>query len=203
MRGWGKKRRERGNIIRETERGDKRPRVSPIVSHVDSSSTPGKVAETQREQWKNSSKPLLDGRQGKRASISRKGRLEKPARKTKQATANALPGKSQKERMVEERQRRRVTVQMQQEPKQTPTTPKEPASIEASGRLTSRLTKGVWVVAHERGRPQGTDTSVRLTSHLGKDQGVDAQGQDHPQSTDTSDRRPRRLGKDQRFDAQG
>ena len=108
--------------------------------------------------------------------MSRKGRLKKPARKTKQATANAPSGKSQKERLAEERQRRRGTVQMQREPKRTPTTPKEPASVEASGRLLSCLAKGVGVIAHQRGHPQSTDTSVRLMSRLGKDKGVDAQG---------------------------
>ena len=66
---------------------------------------------------KNSGKPLLDGGQGKKASTSRKGRLEKTAKTIKQTTANAPSGKSQKERLEEERQRRRVTVQMRREPK--------------------------------------------------------------------------------------
>ena len=133
MRKWGKKRRKRGNIIQEIERGGKRPRVSPAVSHVDSSSTPGKVAKAQRKQWKSSSKPLLDGGQGKKASTSRKGRLEKLARKIKQTTANVPSGKSQKERLEEERQRRRVTVQMRREPKRTPTASKELERVEAMG----------------------------------------------------------------------
>ena len=110
---------------------------------------------------KNSGKPLLDGGQGKKASTSRKGRLEKTAKTIKQTTANAPSGKSQKERLEEDRQQRRVTVQMQREPKRTPTTPKEPASVEARGRLTSR--------------------------HLLEDQGL-ACGRVHPPRTDASDR---------------
>ena len=153
MRKWGKKRRERRNIIREIEGSDKRPRVSQGVSHVNNSSTPRKVAKAQREQWKKSSKSLLDAGQGKSESLSRNGRLERPARKTKQVTGNAPSGKIQKERLAEERQRRTVTVQMRREPKWTPTTPKEPASVEASGRLTSCLAKGMGVIAHEQAPP--------------------------------------------------
>ena len=113
------------------------------MSNADSSSTLGKVAEAQREQRKNSSKPLLGGGQGRKASMARKGKLKKPSRKTKQVTANAPSGKSQKKRLIEERQRWRAAVQLRQEPKQTSANPKEPVSVEAIVRLTSRLAKGL------------------------------------------------------------
>ena len=75
------------------------------MSHVDSSSTSGKVVKAKREQWKNSSKQLLDGGQCKKVSTSGKGRLKKPARKLKKkTTANAPSGKSQKEHLEEKRQ---------------------------------------------------------------------------------------------------
>ena len=65
MRKWGKRKRERKDIIREIEGGGKRPRVLQGMSHGASNSTPTKVAKAQREQWKRSSKPLLDEGQGK------------------------------------------------------------------------------------------------------------------------------------------
>ena len=83
------------------------------MNHGDSSSTPRKVAEAQREQWNKSSKPLLDGGQRKHEGLARNGRLKRPAQKTKQIVGGAPSGKSQKEQLAEERQQRTVKVQMQ------------------------------------------------------------------------------------------
>ena len=48
MREWGKRRRERGNIIREIEGGGKRPRVAQDMNHADYKFATRKVAEAQR-----------------------------------------------------------------------------------------------------------------------------------------------------------
>ena len=82
------------------------------MDHGNSSSTPMKVSEAQCDQWKKSNKPLLDGGQGKQDWLARTGRLERPAQKTKQVVGGAPSGKSQKERLDEERQRWAVKVQM-------------------------------------------------------------------------------------------
>ena len=87
------------------------------MNHDDSKSAQWKVDEAQREQWNKSSKPLLDGGQGKQDRLDQSGRLERPARKAKHAVGGAPSGKSQKERLAEERQRRTVKVQMRRKPK--------------------------------------------------------------------------------------
>ena len=70
MREWGKRRRKRRNIIRKIKGGGKRPQVVQYMNHDDSTSPPRKVAEAQCKQWNKSSKPLLDGGQGKQDQLA-------------------------------------------------------------------------------------------------------------------------------------
>ena len=125
MREWGKRRRERGEIMRDSEHGNKRPRVERDENAGKSTGEPWEVDKAQREQWRKSSKPLLDKGEGKKEGLTRNGKLERPARKTQQVVSCAPSGKSQKERVAEERQRRIVTLQTRREPKQTPVPPGE------------------------------------------------------------------------------
>ena len=120
MREWGKRRRERGELLRDLEQGKKRPRVERDEKTCNIAGEPREVARAQREQWRRSSKPLLDRGEGKKEGLTRGGKLERPARKTRQVGSCAPSGKSQKERSAEERQRRVVTIQTRREPRRTP-----------------------------------------------------------------------------------
>jgi hypothetical protein len=104
MREWGKRQRERGDIIKESEGGGKRLRQSQ-KAELQRQNKETRDLETGAEctRWKSCSKQLLDDGQGKQSWKSRNGMLPKAARKIRQATTSAPSGRGQKERLDVER----------------------------------------------------------------------------------------------------
>ena len=175
MREWGKRRCAHGDIIQQNENGSKKLRTDHGAGHHEDREIRATEAEAQQVEWKRCSKTLLDDGQGKHTWRVRNGRLERPERKTKQVVVSSPSGRGQKERLVRERERQSMTVQLRWGAKLKPRgghperASDQPGRPWKNGGLVSHVAKrsGLGILKNVLGENGGLASHVTKRSGLG------------------------------------